>query len=233
MADPTDIGIARKARAASEEADGLRAENARLVEMLDVLRAQTQGLAIKPPTDGKKKCYRCTAVYVDIKERTVKCQHCGSLLDPIDVIHEFAVKERNFLYDNEHSKKELASLKAEIAALKGDVAKARTERIECPRGCRKFVAVSLSHPHGVTPHACYEARAGLHLVPRSTEERWRVIFVEGASRWTNLMTATRTATRTEGARVEEFTGPIGEKAERARDRVEHERQWRERMERRR
>ena len=118
MADPTDIGIARKARAASEEADGLRAENARLVEMLDVLRAQTQGLAIKPPTDGKKKCYRCTAVYVDIKKRTVECQHCGSMLDPIEVIHEYAVKERNFLHANEHARKDLARLNAEIAALR-------------------------------------------------------------------------------------------------------------------
>lgn len=227
-----EMGIARKARAASEEADGLRAENARLVEMLDVLRAQTQGLAIKPPPDGKAKCYRCTAVYVDPKRRTVECQHCGSLLDPLDVLHEYAVKERNFQHANKHAVDELARVTAQIAALKGDVSKARTERIECPRGCRKFVAVSLSHPHGVKPHACYEARAGLHLVPRSTEERWRVIFVEGKSRWTNHMTATRTAAKTEGARVEEFTGPIGEKAERARDRVEHDRQWRERMERR-
>lgn len=46
-ADPTDIGIARKARAASEEADGLRAENARLVEMLDAIRSNSTSTDIK------------------------------------------------------------------------------------------------------------------------------------------------------------------------------------------
>lgn len=224
-----ELAIARKAKAATDEAAELRAENARLADLLDVLRAQTQGLVIKPVTDGKPKCYRCTAVYVDIKERTVECQHCGSVLDPIEVIHEYAVRERNFQYENKHAKQELAQLRAEIAALKGDVAEARRKRIECPRGCKKFVAVSISHPHGVTPHDCYKARARMDTVPRSTEERWRVIFVEGVSRWTNLMTATRAATATEGARVEEYAGPIGEAAERARDRAEHERQWREKL----
>jgi hypothetical protein len=225
-----ELAIARKARDSAAEADDMRAENAKLVEQLDALRAQSSGLAEKPTPIAERKCYRCAAVYIDRKKRVVECQRCGSKLDPIDVLYEFCTKERNFLADNEHSKKELARIKAEIGALKGDAAKARVTRIECPRGCGKFVAVSHSHPHGVTPHACYEARADRHLVPHSAEERWRVLFTEGGkSRWTNLMTATRTATKTDGARVEEFTGPIGEKAERARDRAEHERQWRERI----
>lgn len=227
-----ELAIARKARDSAAEADDLRAENAKLVEQLDALRAQSGGLAEKPTPLVEQKCYRCAAVYVDRKKRVVECQRCGSKLDPIDVLYEFVTKERNFLADNEHSKRELARIKAEIESLKGDAAKARVKRIECPRGCGKFVAASDSHPHGVTPHACYEARVGLHLVPRTTAERWRVVFVEGPSRWTNLMTATRTATNADGARVEEFTGPIGEKAERARDRAEYERQWREKMARR-
>lgn len=228
-----ELAIARKARAVADEAAELRAENARLVEMLDALRAQVSGLAVKPKPLADRKCSgRCIAVYVDIEERTVECQRCGSALDPIEVIHEYALKERNFQYANAHAVKELERIKAEIEALKGDRAAARVQRIECPRGCGKFVARSMSHAHGVVPHACYGRRAELHLVPRTSEERWRVIFNEGASWWVDLVTATRTATKTEGARVEEYTGPIGEKAERARDRAEHERQWRERLTRR-
>lgn len=222
-----EIGIARKARAASEEAAELRAENKRLVEMLDAIRSNSASTDIKP--DAVPKCPRCVSVWVDIKKRVVECRRCGAKLDPLDVLHEFATEERRFLQWNVHARQELERMRIEAGSLKRDIARARTERIECPRGCRKFVAVSLSHPHGVTPHACYGARARLHLVPRVAEERWRVLFVEGASRWTNLMAATRTATNTEGARVEEFAGPIGEKAERARDRAEHERQWREKM----
>lgn len=224
-----ELAIARKAREASTEAEELRAENARLVEMLDALRAQSSGLAFKPAAIGEQKCYRCTAIYIDQKKRTVECQQCGAKLDPFDVLYEYATKERTLLQWNASFRVEHAKLKAEIEALKGDVAKARITRIECPRGCRKFVAVSHSHPHGVTPHACYEARAALNLVPHSTAERWRVIFPSGPSRWCSLMTATRTATQNEGARVDEYTGPIGEKAERVRDRAEHERQWRERV----
>ena len=224
-----ELAIARKARAAADEVADLRAENAKLVDQLDALRAQSSGLAEKPTPLADQKCYRCVAVYVDRKKRRVECQRCGAILDPIDVLHEFVVKERNFLSENEHAKRELEHLKREAATLKIDIAKSRTSRIECPRGCKKTVAVSYSHPHGVTPHDCYETRARRGLVPSSPEERWRVTTADGSmTAWTNLMTATRSATHHEG-RVEEYTGPIGEKAERARDRVEHERQWREKM----
>lgn len=227
-----ELAIARKARDAATEAAELRAENARLAEQLDALRAQSSGLAEKPTPLAEQKCYRCAAVYVDRKARVVECQRCGSRLDPIDVLYEFVTKERNFLAENVHAQRELERLRREAASLKIDIAKSQSSRIECPRGCRKTVAVSMSHAHGVTPHDCYKARAARHLVPRSAEERWRVIFADdaGASRWVDRVTATRTAAKTEGARVEEYTGPIGEKAERARDRAEHERQWRERRE---
>jgi hypothetical protein len=226
-----ELAIARKAREATDEAAELRAVNARLVEQLDALRANASTLAIAP-TEGTPKCHRCLAITVDDKRRIVKCTRCGSKLDPFDVLYEFATEERKLLQWNRHYRAEQAKLRNELDALKGDVAKARTERIQCPRGCRKFVAVSSSHAHGVTPHACYEARARLGLVPRVREERWRITDGEGVSRWVDHVTATRSAAKTEGVRVEEYAGPIGEKAERARDRAEHERQWRERMARR-
>ncbi len=224
-----ELAIARKAKAATDEAAELRAENAKLVDLLDVLRAQASGLAIKPHAIGEGKCHRCDAVYVDHKLRRVECQRCGSLLDPIDVLHEFAMKERNFLHTNAHAKEELARLHAEIEALKGDLAGARVKRVECPRGCRKWIASDPMRPYGVARHACYEARAALGLVPRTHAERWRVVNENGTSRWSDLVSATRAAAKGEGASVEEYTRPIGEKAERVLDRVEHKRQWREKM----
>ena len=224
-----ELAIARKARAAEGEAEELRAENARLRDMLDAMRAQANGLAIKPVTDGKAKCHRCVAVYVNIKERTVECQHCGSLLDPLDVLHEFATGERNLLQWNAHYKAEQMKLRNEIDALKGDAARARIKRVECPRGCRKFVAISDSHPRGVTPHTCYAVRANLGLVPKTPETRWRIVSADGQrmSRWADQVSAMRGAASETAARVEEYTGPIGERAERAAERVEFERQWRE------
>jgi len=219
-----EIAIARKARAAADEAAELRAENARLVELLDALRAQASGIATKPRPYEEQQCYRCVAVYVDRKRRVVECQRCGAELDPIEVLHEFAVKERQFLAANQHAQKELQRLEAQIKALANDVARSKPpERVECPRGCGKFIARSDSHPRGVAPHNCYARRAMRHLVPTSAECRWRVV-VDGAwSRWTDMVTATRTATQ-QGGRVEEYLGPIGDKAERAAERRELERE---------
>lgn len=215
-----ELAIARKARAAADEADELRAENARLVAMLDELRAKESGLAEKPRPYLEKKCpMRCVAVYVDNKRRTVECQRCGALLDAIDVLHEFAVKERQFIAANESAKRELARLQAQLEALKGDVTKSQLRRVECPRGCGKFVAASAYHPRGVAPHACYAARVRRHMVPDKAARRWRVVEPDGAlTRWSDLVTATRHAT-TVGGRVEEYTGPIGDVAERAAERV--------------
>lgn len=220
MSDAVDeLAIARKARAADDELADLRAQNARLVELLDVLRAQSAGIAETPRPLDERKCYRCVAVYVDNKRRVVECQQCGAKLDPIDVLHEFAVRERRFLASNDMAKRELARLHAKIEALKGDLQTARRPptRVECPRGCGKFVAASDVHPRGVAPHACYAARAKRHMVPDAAERRWRVVTDAGASRWTDMVTATRTAT-VEGGHVEEYTGPIGDAAERKSER---------------
>ena len=220
MSDPIDeLAIARKARTAADELADLREQNARLVELLDVLRAQSAGIAETPRPLGEQKCYRCVAVYVDNKRRVVKCQQCGAELDPIDVLHEFAVRERRFLASNDMAKRELARLHAEIEALKGDLQAVRRPptRVECPRGCGKFVAASDVHPRGVTPHACYAVRAKRHMVPRDSRERWRVVTDAGAGRWTDMVTATRAATAA-GARVEEYLAPIGDVAERAAER---------------
>lgn len=230
MADqPTEIGIARKARDAAAEADLLRAENARLVEQLDALRSDVKSIDVAPRGEH---CYRCVAVYVDAVSRTVSCQRCGKALDAIDVLHEYAVRERNFMHANEHAKRELAQLRTQAEALKRDVSTAHAikTRTECPRGCGASVAASASHPHGVAPHACYKRRADRGLAPRGPDTRWRVIGDDGpATRWCSQLAAMRHATE-HGGRVEEYTGPIGDKAERAVDRAAFEAEWRARME---
>ena len=176
-----------------------------------------------------ESCHRCVSVYVDNVSRTVTCQRCGKALDAIDVLHEYAIRERNFMHTNDHAKRELALLRAEAEALKGDVNAARAikTRAQCPRGCGASVAASGMHPHGVAPHACYKRRADRGMVPRGPDIRWRVIGDDGpTTRWCSQMAAMRHATE-HGGRVEEYTGPIGERAERAAERVEFERQWRE------
>lgn len=229
MADqPTEIGIARKARDAAAEAEQLRAENARLVEQLDALRAGSKSIDVAP---RGARCHRCDAVYVDNLSRTVTCQRCGKALDAIDVLHEYAVRERNFMHANEHAKRELAQLRAQAAALQGDVNAARAikTRLDCPRGCGASVAASDSHPHGVAPHACYKRRADRRMVPREYADRWRV-YVDGeaATRWCSQVEAVRHADK-HGGRAEEYTGPIGDQAERAADRAAFEAAWRARL----
>ena len=226
MADqPTEIGIARKARDAAAEAEQLRAENARLVEQLDALRSTSKSIDVAPRGES---CHRCVSVYVDNVSRTVTCQRCGKTLDAIDVLHEYAIRERNFMHTNDHAKRELALLRAEAEALKGDVNAARAikTRAQCPRGCGASVAASDMHPHGVAPHACYKRRADRGKVPRTADRRWRVIGDDGpTTRWCSQIEAMRHATE-HGGRVEEYTGPIGDKAERIVDRAEFEAKWR-------
>lgn len=217
MADISDIGIARKARDAAEEAAQLRAENARLIDQLDALRKTTKSIDVVPPG---KSCVRCVAVYVDNVSRVVTCQRCRKRLDAIDVLHEYAVRERHFMHANEHAKRELAMLRAEAEALKGDVRAARSikTRSPCPRGCGAFIAASPDHPFGVAPHACYKRRADRWMVPRSADARWRVVGDDGkTTRWCSQIQAMAHATE-HGGRVEEYTLPIGDKAEREADR---------------
>ena len=60
---------------------------------------------------------------------------------------------------------------------------------------RKFVAISDSHPRGVTPHTCYAVRANLGLVPKTPETRWRIVSADGQrmSRWADQVSAMRGA----------------------------------------
>lgn len=216
---PIEIGIARKARDAAAEAEQLRAENARLVDQLNALRADAKSIDVAPRGDH---CYRCVAVYVDAVSRTVSCQRCGKALDAIDVLHEYAVRERNFMHANEHAKRELTRLQAQAEALRRDVSAAHAikTRTECPRGCGASVAVSGSHPHGVAPHDCYKRRARKGLVPRGPDDRWRVVSDNiPTTRWCSQLAAMRHATENGGI-VEEYNGPIGDKAERKADRAQ-------------
>lgn len=220
MADhPTEIGIARKARDAVAEAEQLRAENARLVEQLDAYRANRPGTAISVPPIEDRKCVRCECVFVDEKQRRVTCQRCGATLDAFDVLHQYAIKERRFFYANEKVKREHAQLKAEIEAMQ-DTLKAKVPRVNCPRGCGAMVVPS-THAGGVTPHACYARRAQRRIVPQTPADRWRVVQADGAvlTAWCSQVEAMRFASQAPGRRVEEYTKPIGDKAERAAERV--------------
>ena len=230
MADqPTEIGIARKFRDAAAEAAQLREDNAKLIAQLDELRAGTSTIAPAPKKDGR--CYRCVAVYVDQRRRKVTCQTCGTELDALDVLHEFATGERQLLASSEFAKRELADLREQAGRLRADVnaAKAIKRRALCEK-CGASIAASDMHPGGIAPHGCYKRRAYDGKVPRKAEERWRVVNDDGASRWCDHVSAIRAAAKADGCRVEEYTGPIGDKAERSVDRAAFEAEWRARME---
>ncbi len=220
MADqPTEIGIARKARDAAAEAEQLRAENARLVEQLDGYRATRPSTAIDIRAVADMQCARCECVLVDEKHRRVTCQRCGAILDAFDMLHQYALKERRFFHENETVKREHARLKAEVEAMK-DTLKAKIARVACPRGCGAMVVPS-THAGGVTPHACYARRARRRVVPQTPAVRWRVVQEDGAvlTAWCPQVDAMRFASQKPGRSVEEYTKPIGDKAERAAERV--------------
>lgn len=225
MTDAIDIGIARKARASAAEVESLRESNAALAAQLDAYRANMPATTLPksedtPHTHG----YRCGAghpcVLVDSHKRKVTCRFCGSVLDAFDVLLEFANGERRLWTENEHVKREHARLKATCESMKADIAAVHRERqrIECPRGCGAMIVAAFCVTGGITAHDCYKRRARDGKVPRTAEERWRCVTDEGVTRWCDRVSATRAATE-HGGRVEEYKGAIGDKAERAAERV--------------
>jgi hypothetical protein len=223
VGDATDIGIARKARDAAAEVEQLRESNAALAAQLDAYRANMPGTAL-PDAKDTPHGWRCgnghPSILVDSNKRKVTCRYCGAVLDAFTVLLEFATEERRFWNENEHAKREHDRVKAQTESMKEAIAAVHRERqrVECPRGCGAKIVADSCVTGGITAHDCYKRRAKDGKVPRFTEERWRAVVVDKATRWCDRVTATRSATE-HGGNVEEFKGPIGDKAERAAERV--------------
>lgn len=224
MSDTIDIGIARKARDAAAEVEQLRESNAALALQLDAYRANLPGTAL-PDSKDAPHGYKCGAaghpvVFVDSHKRKVTCRYCDAVLDAFDVLLQYANKERRLWTENEHVKREHDRLKKSCEEMKADIAAVGRERqrVECPRGCGAMIVADPCVTGGITAHDCYKRRARAGAVPRIAEERWRCVTDGGATRWCDRITATRSATE-HGGRVEEYKGAIGDKAERAAERV--------------
>lgn len=225
-----EFAIARKARDTAAELEQARADLAALTAQLDALRAEAPGTALPDAKDtphgsGGSRCNKWhPVVLVDSHKREVTCRHCGAVLDAFDVLAQYATEERRFLNENEHAKREHARIKAQTELMKADIAVVRRERqrVACPRGCGAMVVADRCVTGGVVAHGCYKRRARDGKVPRTEAERWRCVTEtdEGAmgTRWCDRVTATRSATA-HGGTVEEYKGPIGDKAERAAERV--------------
>lgn len=70
---------------------------------------------------GEVHGYRCghpCGVVVCEEQPRVECAACGTKLDPITVLREFARHERNFCYSLEHLRKEQRELTAKLEKLK-------------------------------------------------------------------------------------------------------------------
>jgi len=78
---------------------------------------QEPSLKIKKGEHGPG-CGHPNAVYVFDDEPRVECQACGTKLDPIVVLRQYAHHERHFCYSLEHLRKEQRDLAAEIKKLK-------------------------------------------------------------------------------------------------------------------
>lgn len=75
----------------------------------------------RPPLDVKRSkptgCYH-RQVLVHEEPREVRCQSCNALLDPFDVIMEYAERERRFHFASEYRQKKQRELEQRIEALK-------------------------------------------------------------------------------------------------------------------
>ncbi len=57
-------------------------------------------------------------VLVDVEKREVTCAECKAIVDPIWVLHTFAIKERQFVWHGVHYERERKALEEGIANLK-------------------------------------------------------------------------------------------------------------------
>lgn len=83
-----------------------------------------RGFTQRPSIDGKRleahgyQCGRPCGVTVSENTPRVECSACGTKLDPVEVLRDYAHHERNFCYSLEHLRKERAELLAGNAKLK-------------------------------------------------------------------------------------------------------------------
>lgn len=79
---------------------------------------------------GEEHGYRCghpCSVFVCEEQPRIECQVCGTKLDPIEILREYARHERNFCYSLEHLREEKRDLTAEVAKLKDLRSRLRSE----------------------------------------------------------------------------------------------------------
>lgn len=87
----------------------------------------------RPPLDVQRAkpmgCYHRQVVVYE-ENREVRCQSCNALLDPFDVIMEYAERERRFHFASEYRKKKQRQLEERIESLKREErnTKARLKR---------------------------------------------------------------------------------------------------------
>jgi prefoldin subunit 5 len=116
-ASPGTIDLAKE-----RELRQLRAQVAALqsqVAALDVFKAASV-LSVKSvdETHGRAACGFHTRVLVSMTESAVWCAVCNCELEPMDVLREFAKKERNFIESLDWLREEKAELRKEIDVLK-------------------------------------------------------------------------------------------------------------------
>jgi len=110
--DESDIGRARE----------FKRMKARLQELETLLASQlrfdvpTSTTAKRQPLD--KCCHFHLHVIVYMDQARVECRACGAFLDPLDVLRQFANRERNFADTLKHLREERDRLGKEIVALK-------------------------------------------------------------------------------------------------------------------
>ncbi len=97
------------------------------VAQLEAERGLRQDPSIKSERGGEHgiRCGMPCHVVVYDEQPRVECQVCGTRLDAIEVLRDYAHHERNFCYSLNHLRKESADLTAKVAKLKALCARLR------------------------------------------------------------------------------------------------------------
>ena len=98
-----ELAIAKRNRSLAEELESVKSE-------LEQLKSKIEPTSIK--SDGYNRCRHVSAC-IDEPTRIVSCAACGKQLDAVDLLIEFAKKERNLNF----SRKIQAELDTEIEKL--------------------------------------------------------------------------------------------------------------------
>ena len=79
---------------------------------------QSPSIEVKRGQEHGLRCGMPCHVVVSEEQPLVECAACGTKLDAIEVLRDYALHERNFCYSLEHLRKERRDLTAETAKLK-------------------------------------------------------------------------------------------------------------------